>query len=64
MPQAFTIDSAMPSVPIPAHKTRPIVVMRSIKAPTLDGELATDEWPESINVWTGNHHDSRIVVPR
>jgi hypothetical protein len=45
MPQAFRIDSVMPFVPLPAHKTRPIEVMRSIKAPTLDGNLATDEWP-------------------
>ena len=44
MPQAFTIDSAMPYIPIPSPKTRPIEVMRSIKAPTLDGDLATDEW--------------------
>ena len=44
MPQAFTIDSVMPYVPIPAHKTRPIEVMRSIKAPMPDGDLATDEW--------------------
>jgi hypothetical protein len=44
MPQAFKIDSAMPFVPVPPHKTRPIVVMRTVKAPTLDGVLATDEW--------------------
>jgi hypothetical protein len=45
MPQAFRIDSAMPFVPVPAHKTRPVEVVRSIKAPTLDGILATNEWP-------------------
>ena len=32
-------------ITVPSRKTRPIEVMRSIKAPALDGELATDEWP-------------------
>ena len=45
MPQAFTIDSAMPFVPVPAHKTRPIEVVPSAKAPALDGDLEPDEWP-------------------
>lgn len=45
MPQAFTIDSAMPFVPVPAHKTRPVDVVRYARAPTLDGDLAADEWP-------------------
>jgi hypothetical protein len=44
LPQAFTIDSAMPFVPVPAHKTRPVDVVRSVKPPVLDGDLATDEW--------------------
>jgi hypothetical protein len=45
LPQAFTIDSAMPFVPVPARKTRPLEVMRSAKAPILDGQLLKDEWP-------------------
>jgi hypothetical protein len=45
MPQAFTIDTVMPSVPTPARRTRPVEVMRSAKAPVLDGQLGRDEWP-------------------
>ncbi len=43
-PQAFTIDSVMPFTPVPSHKTKPIMILRSIKAPTLDGEFTGDEW--------------------
>lgn len=42
--QAYKIDSAMPLFPIPAHKTRPVEVIRSAKAPVLDGELKANEW--------------------
>lgn len=42
--QGFKIDSAMPPVSIPSPKTRPIEVIRALKAPVLDGELAVDEW--------------------
>jgi len=45
LPQAFTIDSTMPVSPVLWHKTDPIPVMRSLKAPTLDGNLAAGEWP-------------------
>lgn len=41
---AFIIDTAMPPVTIPGRKTRPLEVIRTIKAPTIDGELADDEW--------------------
>jgi hypothetical protein len=44
-PQSYRIDSAMPPVPLPVHKTRPVDVIRSIKAPALDGILETNEWP-------------------
>jgi hypothetical protein len=45
MPQAFRIDSVMPVFSIPAQKTGSIQAMHSIKAPTLDGDIAIDEWP-------------------
>jgi hypothetical protein len=44
LPQAYSIDSAMPFVARPSHKTRPIDVIRSVKAPVLDGIITTDEW--------------------
>ena len=44
-PQAFTIDSTMPFTPVPAHKTKPIMISLTTKIPTLDGEFSTDEWP-------------------
>jgi hypothetical protein len=44
IPQAYMIDSVMPSFTVPAHKTRPIEITRSIKAPILDGDMVTDEW--------------------
>ena len=44
-PQAFTIDSVMPSMPIPGRKSYPIEVLRTIKTPSLDGNLTSDEWP-------------------
>jgi hypothetical protein len=43
-PQPFTIDAEMPSTPLPAHKTNPIAIMRSIKAPIPDGNFSADEW--------------------
>ena len=43
-PQAFTIDSTMPFTPVPAHKTKPIMIPRATKAPTMDGGFAADEW--------------------
>jgi hypothetical protein len=43
--QPFRIDSTMPIAPKPVHKTKPIEVTRSIKAPSLDGILKSDEWP-------------------
>jgi hypothetical protein len=45
VPQTYTIDTVMPYVPVPAHKTRPVVITRSTKAPKLDGDLSPDEWP-------------------
>lgn len=44
IPQAFTIDSVMPSMPVPGRKTYPVEVVRAIKTPSLDGNLASDEW--------------------
>ncbi|MEI6141676.1 MAG: right-handed parallel beta-helix repeat-containing protein [Mariniphaga sp.] len=43
-PQASTIDSVMPYTPSPARKTMSIKIPDIIKVPTLDGELAPDEW--------------------
>ncbi len=43
-PQPFTIDAEMPPTPLPAHKTNPIAIMHSVKAPKLDGNFAADEW--------------------
>jgi hypothetical protein len=48
-PQPFTIDSEMPDTPLPAHKTNPIVILHSIKAPIPDGNFSADEW-------TGDFH--------
>ena len=45
IPQAYTIDSVMPTYSLPARRTSPIEVMAVIKAPALDGEFAVDEWP-------------------
>ena len=42
--QGITIDSVMPSMPLPERKNYPIEVDRAIKTPKLDGILATDEW--------------------
>ena len=42
--QPYIIDSVKPYVPIPSHKTKPIEVLRSIKAPAIDGRLAAGEW--------------------
>lgn len=45
IPQAFTIDSVMPYVPVPEHKTDPIIVRFTTQPPTLDGNISAEEWP-------------------
>ena len=44
-PQAYNIDSVMPFVPVPAHKTKPILINRSSAPLKLDGVLSPDKWP-------------------
>lgn len=45
VPQAFTIDSAMPPVTPPARRANPVNVARAPKAPAIDGEIGWEEWP-------------------
>lgn len=42
--QAYTINSEMPFTSIPAQKSKPIMIIRSVKTPKIDGVLASDEW--------------------
>jgi hypothetical protein len=44
LPRAFIIDSIMPAVPGPEHKTTPLDVIYTAKEPVPDGDIATDEW--------------------
>lgn len=44
LPQAFKIDSVIPAVSGPEHKTTPLQAVRCAKTPVLDGDIATDEW--------------------
>jgi hypothetical protein len=44
-PRTFTLDDALPAVPLLARHTQPIEVVRVAKAPSLDGEVAVAEWP-------------------
>jgi len=44
-PQAYSIDTLMPFVPVPQHKTRPVEVKNIVKPPAIDGKLSPDEWP-------------------
>ncbi|MDD5523213.1 MAG: right-handed parallel beta-helix repeat-containing protein [Kiritimatiellae bacterium] len=47
-PQSFTIDTAMPAVVTPARKTGPVMAERIATAPTLDGDITSEEWPGKI----------------
>lgn len=47
-PQTFTIDDAMPRATTPARKGHPAEAVRVAQAPTLDGEIALDQWPGKI----------------
>ena len=42
--QGFKIDSAMPAYTKPGPKTKPVEVIRTGMAPTIDGELSNNEW--------------------
>ena len=42
--QTFTIDAAMPPAPQPGRRGAAAVV-RATEAPTLDGEIGSEEWP-------------------
>jgi hypothetical protein len=59
-PQALTISDALPSVPAPGRKTWPVEAVRVAAAPTLDGDLATAEWPGKIQ--TLDREPSRFTV--
>lgn len=48
VPQAFTIDDAIPPTATPGRKTGPAEVVRVETAPTLDGEITPTEWPGKI----------------
>ena len=43
--QDFTIDSLMPQMPVPEHKTEPVFVNYINRSPVLDGKISTGEWP-------------------
>jgi hypothetical protein len=49
LPPAFIIDSVMPFVPSPEHKTTPLEVVRTATPPVLDGDIATNEWTAEYN---------------
>ncbi len=41
----YVMDFGMPDIPAQEKKNWNIEAVRSVKAPTIDGEMATDEWP-------------------
>jgi len=45
VPQAFTIDDAMPPVAEPKRMTWSATAVRVDRAPKLDGEIEAEEWP-------------------
>jgi hypothetical protein len=45
VPQAFTIDDAMPSAPSPQRRTWALPVVRVERTPRLDGDIDPNEWP-------------------
>ena len=47
-PQRFTIDDAMPPVAEPKRMTWSASAVRVATAPTLDGEIGSDEWPGGL----------------
>jgi len=47
-PQRFTIDDAMPPVAEPKRMTWSATAVRVAAAPTLDGEIGSDEWPGDL----------------
>ena len=47
-PQPFTIDDAQPALPQVGPKDYPIEAERTAAAPTVDGDLAADEWPAKV----------------
>ena len=49
-PQAFTIEDAMPPMPPPARRTKPIEAVRIATPPTLDGEIGQEEWPAMVTL--------------
>ena len=59
-PQAFTISDAMPAEPAPVRKTESAEAVRVARAPTLDGEIAAEEWPGKIQ--TLDREPSRYSV--
>jgi hypothetical protein len=48
VPQAFTIDDAMPPVAPPGRRTSPVSVARAPQPPAVDGEIGWDEWPGGL----------------
>jgi len=48
VPQAFTIDDAMPPVAEPKRMTWSATAVRVDRAPTLDGQIESDEWPGGL----------------
>jgi len=47
-PQAFTIDPALPSAPVPDRKKQSAIAVRVATAPVLDGEITPAEWPGDL----------------
>ena len=58
--QPFTIDDAMPPVPVPGRKAGPAVAAHVSVAPTLDGQITPSEWPGKIQ--TLDREPSRYTV--
>ncbi len=48
LPQAFTIDGAMPPAPPPARRSWATPVVRAATPPVPDGEIGAEEWPGAL----------------
>jgi hypothetical protein len=48
VPQAFTINNAMPPAPTPARRNYPASIERVAQPPTLNGEIGWEEWPHTM----------------
>lgn len=59
-PQAYTIDDAMPPIPLPGRKTGSAEAVRVTTVPVIDGDIQATEWPGKIQ--TLDREPSRQTV--